>query len=66
MSGSMGKIVFLNVAGDRHDVVSSLVQLSIPFRRLHTFAAGAVYDAGFDGSGASRTVEFVFLLFLCN
>ena len=47
MSGSMGRILCNNVAGDGRDVVSSLVQLSIPFRRLHTLAASAIYNANF-------------------
>ena len=47
MSDSMGRILFDDVAGDRQDVVSLLVQLSIPFRRLDALATGVVYDASF-------------------
>ena len=43
--GLHGGSLFNNVAGDSQDVVSGLVQLSIPFRRLRAFAAGAIYDA---------------------
>ena len=58
MSGSMGKVLFKNTAGDRQDVVSGLVQLLILFRRLHACAAGAVYDANFP---ISRTIRALHL-----
>ena len=44
-----------NVAGDRQDVVSGLVQLSIPFRRLH---ACAIYDANFPVLRTIRALYF--------
>ena len=47
MSDSMGKILLNNVAGDLQGVVFFVVQLSIRFRRLHTFAEGAVHNALF-------------------
>ena len=42
MSGTEGRILFDNVTGNRQDVVSCHVQLSILFCRLHAFAACAV------------------------
>ena len=50
----MGRILFNSVAGDWQGVVSSLVRLSIPFQRLHTFAASTVYDANFP---TQRTIK---------
>ena len=45
MSGTVGWILFDNVAGI--DRTSHLVQLSIPFCRLHALAACAVFEARF-------------------
>ena len=47
MSGSMSWILFNDTAGDWQDVVSNLIRLSMPFRRLHTFVEGAEDDANF-------------------
>ena len=47
MSGTVGRILFDDVAGHWQDVVSCLVQLSIPFGGLHAFAACAVDIARF-------------------
>ena len=52
----MDRILFDNVAGDGQDVVSFLVQLSIPFRRLHDFAARAVYNASFPPKKSGHSI----------
>ena len=50
VSGSMGRILFSNVAGESC--------LSLFFRRLHTFAAGAVFNASFPIKRTIRALYF--------
>ena len=58
MSGTVGWILFDNVAENLQDVVSCLVQLLIPFCKLHAFAACAVDNARFP---VQSTISALFL-----